>query len=163
VITVNGLSKAYGLPGLRIGWIAAPEDLIKKTWPYHDYTTISPSALSDKLARIALSPGKRERILERTRRILNHNWPLLDSWFKKLEGLFEYVPPQAGAICFARFNLDVSSLDLVETLIREKSVLLVPGDHFETEGYLRFGFGPEPGYLLRALGRVEETLRAGRK
>ena len=160
VIVVNGLSKAYGLPGLRIGWVVAAEDFIKKTWPYHDYTTISPSALSDKLARIALSPKNRDRILRRTKGILNYNWPLLDSWLNRQGNLFEYVPPQAGAICFARYHLDIPSLDLVNRLIREKSVLLVPGDHFEMEGHLRFGYGPEEEYLLRALARVEETLHS---
>lgn len=158
-LVVNGLSKAYGLPGLRVGWVVGPEELVKRTWPYHDYTTISPSALSDRLATIALAPGTRERILERTRGILNANFPVLEGWLKDHGNLFSFRPPRAGAICFARYSLKVNSTELVERLIRERSVLLVPGDHFETDGYLRFGYGPEKGYLLRALGRVEETLK----
>jgi aspartate/methionine/tyrosine aminotransferase len=157
-LVVNGLSKAYGLPGLRIGWIVGPEEVIKRTWPYHDYTTISPSALSDRLATIALAPGRRERILARTRGILNANFPVLATWLRDHGGLFSFRPPEAGAICFARYALAVNSTELVERLIREKSVLLVPGDHFETDGYLRFGYGPERGYLLRALGLIDETL-----
>ena len=159
VLVVNGLSKAYGLPGLRIGWIIGPELVIKKTWPYHDYTTISPSALSDRLATLALSPARRERILQRTRSILTTNFPVLEAWLKGQEGLFEFLPPGAGAICFARYGLKTGSTALVERLIREKSVLLVPGDHFEMDGHLRFGYGPEKGYLLEALGRVEELLK----
>ena len=158
-LVVNGLSKAYGLPGLRVGWILGPEEIVKRTWPYHDYTTISPSALSDRLAAIALGPGKRQRILERTRGILNANFPVLESWLKGHDGLFSFVPPKAGAIAFARVALEVPSVELVERLIREQSVLLVPGDHFETEGYLRFGYGSDRGYLLRALARVDETLK----
>jgi len=158
-LVVNGLSKAYGLPGLRVGWIIGPEEIVKKTWPYHDYTTISPSALSDRLATIALSPGTRERILGRTQGILNANFPVLAKWLGDHEGLFAFRPPQAGAICFARYALKANSTELVERLIKEKSVLVVPGDHFETDGYLRFGYGPEKGYLLRALGRVDETLK----
>jgi aspartate/methionine/tyrosine aminotransferase len=158
VLVVNGLSKAYGLPGLRIGWIIGPEDVIKRTWPYHDYTTISPSALSDRLGTLALAPARRDRILQRTRKILTTNFPLLDGWLRKQGGMFDYLPPAAGAICFARFGLKVNSTALVERLIKEKSVLLVPGDHFEMDGYLRFGYGPESGYLLTALGRVEEIL-----
>jgi aspartate/methionine/tyrosine aminotransferase len=159
VLVVNGLSKAYGLPGLRIGWIAGPEEVIKRTWPYHDYTTISPSALSDRLASIALAPGNRDRILQRTRGILNANFPVLEGWLRAQNGLFEFLPPAAGAICFARYDLPVGSTALVERLIREKSVLIVPGDHFEMEGYLRFGYGPEKDYLLRALDRVAELLK----
>jgi len=158
-LVVNGLSKAYGLPGLRVGWIVGPEDLVKRTWPYHDYTTISPSALSDRLATLALAPGTRERILERTRGILNSNLPVLEKWLKGHEGLFTFRPPQAGAICFARYALKVNSTELAERLIREKSVLIVPGDHFETDGYLRIGYGPERGYLLRGLGLIDELLK----
>jgi aspartate/methionine/tyrosine aminotransferase len=159
ILVVNGLSKAYGLPGLRIGWIVGPEPVIKKTWPYHDYTTISPSALSDKLASLVLSPAKRDRILERTGKILTANFPLLDAWLRKQSGMFEYRAPQAGAICFARYNLKANSTALVERLIKEKSVLLVPGDHFEMDGFLRFGYGPEREYLLAALRRVEDLLK----
>jgi len=158
-LVVNGLSKAYGLPGLRVGWIIGPEDVVKRTWPYHDYTTISPSALSDRLATLALTPGNRDRILGRTRGILNSNFPVLETWLREHGGLFSFRPPQAGAICFARYELKVNSTDLVERLIREKSVLVVPGDHFETDGYLRFGYGSEKGYLLRALGLIDETLK----
>jgi hypothetical protein len=158
-LVVNGLSKAYGLPGLRVGWIIGPEEVVKRTWPYHDYTTISPSALSDRLATIALAPGTRERILERTRGILNANFPVLEKWLKDHDGLFGFRAPKAGAICFVRYDLKVNSTELVERMIREKSVLIVPGDHFETDGYLRFGYGPERGYLLRALGRIEEILK----
>jgi len=158
-LVVNGLSKAYGLPGLRVGWIVGPEEVVKRTWPYHDYTTISPSALSDRLATLALAPGTRERILERTRGILNANFPVLGKWLRDHDGLFSFRPPQAGAICFARYGFKANSTELVERLIREKGVLVVPGDHFETDGYLRFGFGSEKGYLLRALGRIEEILK----
>jgi aspartate/methionine/tyrosine aminotransferase len=158
-LVVNGLSKAYGLPGLRVGWIVGPEQVVKRTWPYHDYTTISPSALSDRLASITLSPGKRERVLERTRGILNANFPILSSWLKGHGSLFRFLPPKAGAIVFVRYALEAGSVDLVERLIRERSVLLVPGDHFETEGYLRFGYGSDRGYLEKALARIDETLK----
>jgi aspartate/methionine/tyrosine aminotransferase len=161
-LIVNGLSKAYGLPGLRIGWIVGPEEVVERTWPYHDYTTISPSALSDRLATLALSPGTRNRILARTRGILNANFPVLRGWFERQEGLFTYLPPRAGAICFARYDLRANSTALVERLIKEKSVLVVPGDHFEMDGYLRFGYGPEKAYLLEGLGRVEELLKKSR-
>lgn len=159
VLAVGGLSKAYGLPGLRIGWVVGPEEAVKRTWPYHDYTTISPSALSDRLAALALSPGKRERLLERTRRILEANLPVLEGWLRDHGDLFSFHPPKAGAIVFARYGLDVPSVELAERLVREQSVLVVPGDHFETEGFLRFGFGSDRAYLLQALARIDETLK----
>ncbi len=157
-VIVNGLSKAYGLPGIRIGWIIGPEDFIMKTWPYHDYTTISPSILSDRLARIALSPPNRQKILLRTKHILQANYPLLESWLKSQDGIFSFVPPRAGAIAFARYNLDVNSTALATRLIHEKSTLIVPGDHFEMDHHLRFGYGAEPEYLQKGLARVGELL-----
>ena len=157
-VIVNGLSKAYGLPGLRIGWIVAPSEFIMKTWPYHDYTTISPSALSDRIARIALSPGIREKIIDRTRSIIRENYVRLESWLKKQPELFSFIPPRAGAIAYVRYLLEINSTDLVTRLIHEKSTLIVPGDHFEMDRYLRFGFGSEPAYLETGLGRVEELM-----
>jgi aspartate/methionine/tyrosine aminotransferase len=162
-VVVNGLSKAYGLPGLRIGWVLGPKEFILKTWPYHDYTTISPSILSDRFARIALSPANREKILKRTRGIIKSNYPVLESWLNKQAGLFSFIPPQAGAIAFARYNLKANSTDLATRLIHEKSTLIVPGDHFEMDRYLRFGFGSEPEYLKKGLDRVEELLAEVRK
>ncbi len=158
VLVTNGLSKAYGLPGLRIGWIAGPKDHIPKIWPYHDYTTICPSALCDKLAEIVLAPGKRERVLARTKSILNTNWPIVETWLRG-QGVFEFQAPRAGAIVFPRYDFDANSTEFVNRLIRDKSVLVAPGDHFELDRHLRFGLGPEEPYLRTALGRVEEALK----
>lgn len=162
-IVVNGLSKAYGLPGLRVGWIVAPEDFIKKTWPYHDYTTIAPSILSDRLAQIALTPRNREKILKRTRDILKTNLPVLESWLKEHSDIFTFIPPQAGAIAFVRYNLRINSTQLVYKLIEEKSVLIVPGDHFEMDHYLRLGFGEKEKKLLEALELIKETIQEVKK
>ena len=82
-IITSGLSKAYGLPGLRIGWIAAPPPLIASPWSYHDYMTIAPGALSDRLARVALAPERRARLFERTRGILRRNLPLIEEWLRE--------------------------------------------------------------------------------
>jgi hypothetical protein len=79
-IITSGLSKAYGLPGLRIGWIVAPPPLVAGFWSYHDYVTIAPGALSDRLARVALAPARRARLLDRTRAILRGNLPLIEDW-----------------------------------------------------------------------------------
>ena len=163
VIVSNGLSKAYGLPGLRTGWIVAPEDSIRDVWPYHDYTTISLSALSDRIARIALTPVQREKILQRTQHILKENLSFLRSWFDEQEDLFRCVPPKAGAITFVRYHLDINSTALADRIREKKSVLLVPGDHFGMDGYLRFGFGEEKKNLSIALNRISEEMGNIRK
>lgn len=157
-IVTSGLSKAYALPGLRIGWIVAPPALVGKLWSYHDYTTISPGALSDALARRALEPNRRAEILARTRRILNENYPIIETWLGGHGGLFTYVPPDAGAIVYVHYEHPVNSTELVNRLRAQQNVLIVPGDHFGMDGYLRIGFGDEPGYLRAGLGRLRDLL-----
>jgi aspartate/methionine/tyrosine aminotransferase len=154
VIVTSGLSKAYGLPGLRIGWIVGPPAFVASTWTYHDYTTIAPGALSDALARRALEPARRERILNRTRSILNANFPVIAAWLDGHGDLFSYAPPDAGAIVYVRYRLPVNSTELVTRLRTDKSVLIVPGDHFGMDGYLRIGFGEDIAYLRSALERI---------
>ena len=158
VVVSNGLSKAYGLPGLRMGWMVAPEDFVANVWPYHDYTTISISAISDHLAKNALSPEKRNAILARTRTILNDNIGILLSWLKKQGGLFRWISPEAGAIAFPRYNMDINSTELADRIRETKSVLIVPGDHFEMDRYIRIGYGEEKEVLEKALQLIEEAL-----
>jgi aspartate/methionine/tyrosine aminotransferase len=159
VIVVNGLSKAYGLPGLRIGWLVAPAAFTAEVWARHDYTTIGPAGASDHLAAIALDPAVRERLLERTRRILRENYPVLEAWLRGFGDTFTWRPPRAGAICWVRYRQAVGALEIVERMRAEHNVLLVPGDHFGVPGHLRFGYGEEARYLRAALAETERGLR----
>jgi aspartate/methionine/tyrosine aminotransferase len=158
VVVTSGLSKAYGLPGLRIGWVIAPPTLVEELWGVHDYTTIAPGALSDLLARMALSPERRERILARTRGIIVTNYATLRRWIETREPALWHAPPDAGAIAFIRYAYQIGSTALMERLRDEKSVLVVPGDHFEMDGYIRIGFGADPLALARALQHIGEAL-----
>jgi aspartate/methionine/tyrosine aminotransferase len=159
-IVTSGLSKAYGLPGLRIGWIAAPPEFVARTWAYHDYTTIAPGVLSDRMARVALSPTRRSAILNRTRGILRENLPLVEEWLHEHDPAFSWLRPEAGAIFYVRYNYPINSTELVNRLREDKSVLVVPGDHFGMDGYLRIGFGERPDYLRAGLSRVHDLLMA---
>src|SRR5579859_3202028 len=159
LIVVNGLSKAYGLPGLRIGWLVAPPGFAGEAWARHDYTTIGPAATSDHLAAIALAPRVRDRIIARTRGILAANYPVLEEWLKRFDGAFSWVPPQAGAICYVKYRGGASALDLVEAARAREDVLLCPGDHFGSKGYLRIGFGNEQAELRAALAATERGLK----
>ena len=128
---------------------------VASLWSYHDYTTISPGALSDALARRALEPARRARASSRGRaRILNENFPIIAQWLDGHGGLFSYAPPDAGAIVYVRYHHAINSTELVTRLREQKSVLIVPGDHFGMDGYLRIGFGDESGYLREGLDRL---------
>jgi aspartate/methionine/tyrosine aminotransferase len=156
-IITSGLSKAYGLPGLRIGWIVSQPPLVASLWSYHDYVTIAPGALSDRLARVALAPERRTRLFERTRGILRRNLPLIEAWLRDAGG-FHWIRPEAGAIVYVRYDHPINSTTLATRLREEKSVLIVPGDHFGMDGYLRLGFGEPPDYNRAGLERLRELL-----
>jgi aspartate/methionine/tyrosine aminotransferase len=157
VITTGSLSKAYGLPGLRIGWCISDAETAERLWARTDYTTISPGDLTDALACTALRPEVRARLLERTRGILHRGLAQLETWMNEL-GIFQWRPPDAGAICFARYDLPIESGELAERLRVEQSVLIVPGMHFGMEHFIRFGYGIEEDALHEALRRVAQVL-----
>jgi aspartate/methionine/tyrosine aminotransferase len=158
VLVHNGLSKAYGLPGLRIGWVVGPADTLDEIWARHEYTTITATMLSNKLAAIALSPEVRLRLLKRSRDYIRRGFPILEGWLESHGGTFSLVPSKAAAIAFARYQLDVNSTELVDRLTHEKSVLIVPGDHFGLDHYLRISFGLPPDYLRAGLDRIHELI-----
>ena len=159
VLITSGLSKAFGLPGLRLGWIVAPPKTIAKLCSYHDYTTLTPTILSDRLARIVMEPERREQVLERTRTIIRRNLPRLESWIHSHDDIFSYIPPVAGAITFFKYKLPISSAALFDRLRKERSVLITPGDHFGVGRYIRVGYGYDVDYTLRGLARVDLTLQ----
>jgi aspartate/methionine/tyrosine aminotransferase len=159
-VVTSGLSKAYSLPGLRIGWVLGPPAFVANTWAYHDYTSIAPGAINDRLAALALSTATRARILQRTRAILNANFAGLTSWLAERADLFSFVPPEAGAIVFARYHRPINSTALTTRLRVEQGVLIVPGDHFGMDGYLRIGFGGPAHELFEGLSRLESLLRS---
>lgn len=163
LLITSGLSKAFGLPGLRLGWIVAPPKTIAKLCSYHDYTTLTPTMLSDRLARIVMEPARREQVLERTRAIVRRNLPRLESWIHSHDDIFSYIPPVAGAITFFRYKLPISSAALFDRLRKERSVLITPGDHFGAGRYIRVGFGYDVDYTLRGLARVDLTLEELKK
>lgn len=159
LVCVSGLSKAYGLPGLRIGWLVAPPELVTDAWARHDYTTIGPSGASDHLATLALQPAVRERLLARTRGILKENYPVLEEWLRGFGDTFSWVAPKAGAICFTHYRAAIPGETLVERVRAGENTLLVPGEHFGMPGYLRFGYGNESGELRQALAAAASGLR----
>ena len=155
-----GLSKAYRLPGLRIGWTVGPKDYIKKAWAFHDYTSISIAYHSDWVASRILDTKRRKQILDGTKQHLNQNMNTLVEWIDTCDRKLSLSPPQAGAIAFVRIKMDIPSQDLTYHIRDNFSVLLTAGKWFGLEGFLRFGYGPPNEYLLEALDRIGQSLEA---
>jgi aspartate/methionine/tyrosine aminotransferase len=158
VMVTSGLSKAYGLPGLRVGWVASTPEVAEALWSYHDYTTIAPGALSDRLAQVALAPDTRARLLGRTRQVIAANLPRVEAWLSTHGDRFTWIRPEAGAIVYTRYAHPINSTALVTRLREDESVLVVPGDQFGMDGYLRIGLGERTDYVMAGLERVRAVL-----
>lgn len=157
VLAVNSMSKAYGLPGLRLGWVVGPRDVIAEMWAWQDYITICTTKLANELAAVALSPDVRPRVLERTRTYVRRGFENVERWAAGRDDI-ELMAPDAAAICFVKYRQGINSTELVMRLIKEKSAFVAPGDLFGMDGYLRISFGlPEP-YVNEGLRRLGELL-----
>jgi len=157
VVVTSGLSKAFAMPGLRVGWVVAPPSIIERVWQHHDYTTLSPGIVSNRLAAFAMQPAVRENITARTRAIIRTNLPRLQEWLLA-HPTFRYVRPLAGAIAYVKYDLPIGSSALVDRIRQEQSVLLVPGDMFGLKKGIRFGFGFDIEHTMKGLARADETL-----
>ena len=160
VLSLGSMSKAYACPGLRVGWIVGPPDTVDDIWRRHEYTTITASMLSNILATHALSPAVRPRLIQRTRDYIRNGFPVLEEWMNSQDGLFSYTPPQASAVSFIRYHLDINSTELMDTLCRDAGVFLGAGDSFGMDHHLRIAFGQERATLEEAFRRIEATLES---
>jgi aspartate/methionine/tyrosine aminotransferase len=159
VIVTSGLSKAFGMPGLRVGWAVAPPATIRDLWIRHDYTTLTPGVVSDALCAIAMEPVRRDAILARTRAIIRRQLPPVEEWIASHDGTLRSARPSAGAIAFVDHVAPPSSKELVERIRVEQSTLLVPGEMFGLARGFRLGFGYDLDYTLAGLARVDAVLQ----
>lgn len=156
-VTLSGLSKAFALPGLRIGWLATQNEMLyKKLTLYKDYTTICSSAPSEILAIIALRAS--QDILYRNMDIINKNLALAEAFFKQHTDTFRWLPPSGGSIAFPELLLDISIEKFCHELVRSKEVLLAPGNMFDAPGnHFRLGLGRKN--FPEALKHLDEFIR----
>ena len=159
VMVNGGLSKAYALPGLRLGWLTGPRETIYDTWCYSDYTSITAGVLSHEIATIALQPVMRQKILKRNQDMLNSNLSEIDRWANQLNGHISFVPPQAGGMIFLKYDFPINSTELSDWLRLEKSVFVLAGNVFGIDGHFRIGIGAERDYLVRGLDILAKTLK----
>ncbi len=157
-VSVSGLSKVYGLPGLRVGWVAGSEKLISRLWSLKDYTTIAPSILSDYIASVMLERDNFRRLRERAKSIVRSNLEILKWAHSGAGDLFEVVWPRAGAYFLAKIPWSGDTLMVAYELFREYGVLVNPGECFEIPGYLRVGLGQQPTQFRNSLQNLIDGL-----
>ncbi|MGN6699560.1 MAG: aminotransferase class I/II-fold pyridoxal phosphate-dependent enzyme [Thermomicrobiales bacterium] len=155
-ISVGTVSKPFGLPGLRIGWLAGPADLIAACWAMRDYVSLSPGKLNDALAVLAFQ--HREQIVARNHAIVEQNLATAERWFTAHQDMVSWTPPRGGLLALLRYRLDIPSRELADRLAGEYSVMLAPGAAFGFEYHLRLGIGQEPAIFAEGLARTAACL-----
>ncbi len=157
-VCVNSLSKAYGLCGLRVGWVVAPRALVEQLWRRHEYAVISASLPSVFLAERALAPAKRTELLARQRSLVAAGAELYERWLAGHAELVTAHRPAATALSFPRYAGGLSSEQVADALRTQASVLVIPGSMMGAEGHVRISVGFEPEFLATALERVADVL-----
>lgn len=139
-VSLGSMSKTYGLPGLRLGWLVSKDaEIVRRCLEFKYYTTICCSAPSEFLSALALR--HREVLVERNREIVLRNLPLLDSFFRQRPNLFAWVKPNASPIGFVRYKPQRDVLAFCEEVVNNAGVLLLPGSVYDQPQHIRFGYG----------------------
>ncbi|KPU43071.1 capreomycidine synthase [Oxobacter pfennigii] len=140
-VSLGVMSKTFGLPGLRIGWIATKnKESYNNMAAFKDYTTICNSAPSEFLSIIALK--NKEKIIERNKAIVIRNLTLLDAFFERYSDFFTWVRPKAGSIGFPGIKTGVDIEKFCIDLVEKSGVLLLPGTYYDSNSRnFRIGFG----------------------
>lgn len=155
-ISVGSMSKTYSLPGLRVGWVTAREDLINEINKHREYNTISISILDDYYASIALE--NKNKIAERNFQIMRAGLSVLKDWLNG-EVYVKAHLPQGGTTALLRYKKDVPSKTLCRSLQEQTGVALLPGETLEMENTVRVGFCTNPSILKTGLKEFSKILR----
>jgi aspartate/methionine/tyrosine aminotransferase len=156
-VSLGSISKSYGLPGLRIGWIATRDGALRDAvGSLKDYTTICSSAPSELLTALALR--NRHVLLDRNLAIVRRNLPLLDGFFERHAETFEWVRPAASPIGFPRVR-GISDVARYCARLAGIGVLLLPGSVYDQPEHVRIGFGR--ANMPEALSLLEANLTGG--
>lgn len=154
-VSTASMSKAFSLAGLRLGWVAGPDEVIKAVSIHRDYDTIAVGRIDDHFATMALE--NRDRILDRSKAITRGNLALIEDWIAG-EPKLDWIKPKSGTTTLVKFDLPMTSRELCVGLLQDTGVMFTPGDAFDMEGYFRIGFANKPADIKDGLARVSDWL-----
>ncbi len=154
-ISTAGMSKAFSLAGLRLGWIAGPPDLIEAVSVHRDYDTISVGMIDDHFAALALE--NRDKVLARSQAITRGNLAVLEEWVNG-EPRISWIKPSAGTTALLHYDFDMPSREFCVKLLQETGVMFTPGSALGLEGCVRIGYANTPSIIREGLGKVSGFL-----
>ncbi|MDO6482378.1 aminotransferase [Shimia thalassica] len=154
-ISTAGMSKAYSLAGLRLGWIVAPPEVTAQVLVHRDYDTISVGMINDHFASIALEA--KDKLLARSQRITRGNLALLEGWIET-EPRVSWIKPRSGTTAMLKLDVPATARAFCVGLLEETGVMLTPGDVFDMERYVRIGYANNPEILKAGLEKMSGYL-----
>ncbi|MGD2294998.1 MAG: aminotransferase class I/II-fold pyridoxal phosphate-dependent enzyme [Candidatus Aminicenantes bacterium] len=159
VISISSLSKSYGLPGLRLGWLATQDSfLLDSALAVREQVSIANNALSEEMALRVLT--KKDHFIQMARKRIENNRNIVSGWMQD-KADFEWVYPEAGVVCFPRIkqHVNVEPERLFRLLAEKYKTFVVPGRCFEMENsHFRVGFGAEPEEIKAGLENLKRAL-----
>ena len=155
-ISVSSMSKVFSLAGLRLGWIATHDmSVVKSCFSHRDYNLVSCGVFDEMLAAAALK--HRDKLLERSRKIVRENLQILDDWVGS-EPHVSYVKPKAGTTALVYYDLDISSYEFCEEMYKKTGAFVTPGDCFEVPHSMRIGYAYGKQDLIDGLKAISEYI-----
>lgn len=155
-ISVSSMSKVFSLAGLRLGWIATHDmSVVKSCLSHRDYNLVSCGVFDEMLAAAALK--HRDKLLERSRKIVRENLQILDNWVSS-EPHVSYVKPKAGTTALVYYDLDISSYEFCEEMYKKTGAFVTPGDCFEVPHSMRIGYAYGKQDLIDGLKAISEYI-----
>ena len=155
-ISITTMSKVYGLPGVRIGWVAGPKHLIESVRAIREQITICNNAIGEAIARSVLE--NKENFLENIRLHIRTNFETLKHWMNKQDHL-EWIEPKGGVVAFPRLRNAESTEELCRMLVTKYRTFTIPGHCFDMNQHLRIGFGGSSDELEQGLMKIEASCR----
>lgn len=157
-ISIYSLSKAFGLPGLRIGYIIGPEEVIKECRQLREYTTGGNSVISETIALQVLK--NKEKILTHVTEDIYYNYHIVQQWLEANTRYFDWIKPQGGLSFFPKLKIPISDVTFCKEILHKKKVLLLPGSFYESPGHMRISLSQEPYSVLpEGLDRLSKFLQ----
>ncbi len=159
----SSLSKVWGAPGLRVGWMVGPKDIVEKGSALKEYTTLGGSVLSEFLAAKMLEKDSRDRLVSRGRKQVHESFALYSKWMSTHKGVLSWNPPKFGVITLIKHNLPLSSDAFCTRLLKEKSVAVIPCDTCfpkikNADRFMRLSYCHPPDVLKGALAKIDDVI-----
>ncbi|MDB5981734.1 MAG: aminotransferase [Pseudomonas sp.] len=157
VITVSGVSKIFGAPGIRVGWMCGPKDIVAKAMDYKHFTTISNSVICEKIAeRILLNY---DALLNEYLQLCRNGYEVLQQWSRDCFPMLEVVAPEGTPFCWVHLTSAESSLDFCRRILHRARVLTMPAEVFGQQHGMRITFARPVNELTEGLARIKSEFK----